>query len=1102
MDDLYTPINEMPGDTGESSSASGMIKNPLMKSRYAKNNDIIQKYENSPNKKYITKSMRINKSAKMQKGALDWLSIVRGAAEDAKGALKSTFPSQKFDVEARIKSLYPDYEGKLTEDPYKPQTLNARELAQQKDKAVKDALDAALPIAREAELDGMKRAQNLTDRRSVLESPTFKEAFKILPIEDVRQLKRQLTPHAKIFFGKNPERKLERQMWSLPRGINPEFVQTRFQNWMDEGMPKIYDWGTPGLQPLETQRMRRSVADVVTGKNKEPKTLGQFFQEYYDVAKEHETWTNTVDDAVYSATQIPKTALNIAGKAGIPYAIYEAGKFIGSKNSPQQYAPEPQDNEGWFSSNNKKPKSSSDDDWLDPNYGKPQNYSNKTKKPLANVPGRFKMARQMKKGGSIHKASSPLVRDLLKEMRDKNVYLLLASSDARQRSLGQQLMDDMMRGSGINPKSVTVKELEDFYYNSPVDRVASHYPVKQPRAKGVRNSPDTRAGTPSRARTKKEDPLVNIFGYRVYGPQTPVTASAKQKIGTAASNSMQTASTKFGNTKSKVSDWISQPKNAAVMGALGATAALGGLAYGGYKAKEAYDNMFPSATSASKPSKTEPASSSFKPTATPTPSGYVEPNTRIRNIEATAEAKSKEIRAKAEKEIETKIKPWLVSGLKNALGELSSNYERRNPYVLRDASIERPGAKIWAPTGDPMAKLPNAAMRTLYDAQTKWENLWTQPKRGEPMPKTYNPKIGKRANIRKGKYVDQQGFSNSATAYVNPIKNARFSSMSPEQQGAAVINSVAENTKQSFRNISESAANTSNLLTNLVASALNETVKTANYASRFASGAAGALDQQTQFSNKIVPATKSGVNTTLGVAKIGAQFVALAAKESAKGMPQGSNQLSAQKIKNKIDNIVQTSPNAAKKLYDIGKKVLNKADQLQPGLKRQFINAVDNIAQKISVPTQQELGERLKTIGEKPKSGRYDTSNVVERILKPIRIYGEVLSPTKTREFGPKFDSYVRRDNYYPSTGTAKDSYTTDKSRYLQKPEKQTQSMQYLDILNRGKKSAPPAASPISSYEQGKTQKRMSKNHHVMTFTKRLETAKETKSQESNNKYF
>jgi hypothetical protein len=285
------------------------------------------------------------------------------------------------------------------------------------------------------------------------------------------------------------------------------------------------------------------------------------------------------------------------------------------------------------------------------------------------------------------------------------------------------------------------------------------------------------------------------------------------------------------------------------------------------------------------------------------------------------------------------------------------------------------------------------------------------------------PKSNVSKRLEKSRKVPFQGSEYAQTAYVQPTVSARFRSMTPENQGRTVAAAISQNVKQSARNSEK-------FLSNLLNDAITET----KYVTEFARGALQESDKQIEFSKKILPAARNAADKALQYANIGKQFVVLALKETEKGLPQRSHKITPEEVDNSLSNLVDQTPNVVAKIAKIGEKVLNSADKIIPGTKKQYFNAVKNVVSGAMVPTNKELGDRLKTVGLDNKTENSSSLNFAERALKPLRDYGERLSPSVKKNM-IKYDYSSNTNNHANNMNFTKrlDKKTDTVNKYFKK---------------------------------------------------------------------
>lgn len=1106
MDDLYTPINDMPGDSGQSASASGLTKLPIAhNTRYAKKNDIIQKYVKSTDSKYIAKS------ANFKKAKIRWLDEIldsRINSPDTGGGKGTGGSGTKTDFDEFVPIEYKPSGGeKITntvEEDWAKQRQQWERGRKSRDKDVEEGVKARL----EAETSRARAEER--ERLSGLGKYDPGD-FLALDFKPLKSLWNQgVAARRQVKLGKPDARKDKayvvaqlKQDRSLP---DVAAVENAYERWMaggraPESLPA--SWGDRTLPKKWGEKTPRVVTpqeDLMTIYNVENKNA-----EYLDAIREQQ----------YAAQYFPKAMANLGSRIGITsYLGYQGGKALGL----------------WGDEDDNKNKSNNVETSVPiPVPATTQNNQTTSSKTTpsgfklpdinpSDLDKRLKKRTGFAKNSNMRKAFGGKTGEEFIQAMQRSIDLM-SDTDPNFRAAAQTSWKNELRNLGIDD-TITPDEFKRLYGYPGWDiaTIAQKAPYVPPRTRvQVGRKPKNTSSSSTNPIPSISSGLIDNTLLRLGPLELSYNPVPKQPV----YGPFQTKRQRLANAAQAVgAAMVSTPKRAAVTSAAGTLAALGLLGGGVYGASNLYsqwsrkpnpadgDKKMPDRTLLPTMTPSVVAGTSNNSSAAPTKTK----KEKWKAAEATVTARGKAWDEQKEKDMKETYDILVKPRLDAYVAEENANLSGMNTQE----NINRLNAKQqqWSDIGQSAdetnewknrEKKVREGLKNLSNPYWNGtESSWFKNMFGQS-PKS---KMGKRANIRKAKstYVRSQSSPYSQTAYVQPIANARFSAMSPEKQGAAIVNSVAENTKQNYKN-------TASFLNNVLSNAIKDTVNAKNFVSGFARGALGAADEQTQFTNNILPqmivagekakqTSKETAGKGLQVANVGKQFVVLAVKESAKGMPEMSGKLSSKAIKNEVDKLVSESPSVVKQLYSIGKQVLNKADELQPGVKKQFIDTVKNVIDNTSVPTDKELGDRLKTFGAKPRTGRYDESNVAERIVNPIRAYGEMLSPTKQMDFGPKFDSRVRRDNYYPGTGTKKDTYTTDENRYSQKPSKQTQSMQYLDILNRGIKPKPPAASPVSAYEQGKTTKRMSKRAHSMMFTKRLESPKNTQSQQTNNKYF
>ena len=932
MDDLYTPITDMPGDSGQSSSASGMITNPLKKSRYAKNNDIIQKFAHSSPNKYINKSATFKKSNKIQKGSWDLWNLLRQGEEYLLPFLRE-FREEPIDAAKEIGKKVPSYRSKLT-NPHETLMVTRGSLADLQDQAIAEVLPYAQNLINEGEQRGIRRGLSTQENAGLLARPPkgdWSDWFGN-PIPDFRQLKSQ--------FGALDElRKKPNIVWEKKRVFDTafptmyddvvrdkfgrpvkndagEYVQSRppkpgevrrsvieraYEDWNEKGRPSEYS-----LAPLETSRQPHEI-----------------FSDYASYDKAIEDFNQVYRNAAKAAANIKQTAKNtgkkIIGDLGLGLGAYGLGRLHQSEKDKSYYAgaQRAMDNlkqdKGWFdwfdsSDSQEAAPSKNDDDW-----GIPQS--------RVKSGGNFAMrATSMKKRNFYKTDASGVIKtveDFLKWLRDDKLLEQALHSDPTIRIPAKQAIEDRLRTHGINPELITPVEMERTFPTWSLEGLSQSFPVSS--NKRVTISANKANRTP---RTRNAKTVWEFGGFKIEPPAwvDRLTKPDKQK----AQQAMQGAKTKASAVGSKVKNFVSNPWVAAGLGSA-STIGLGAI---GANALLSENN--------SQPVSKKPTSYSI-PDLTPTPSmvtGNIDtanenqkpkatPNAydRLKAAPITATAISEKIRQNAENTIKTKVAPKLKEKMENALTDISAIYEHNNPYIN------------------------NIVRGSISDSGGMW-GTWNKYGPGGWYYKPVNKRAGvnKRSKSMKKGYIDSQSFGNSATAYVNPTTKARFSMMSPEAQGEALVNQFAENTKQNFKN-------TKSFLTDVITNAVQDAAVTGNYAARFAGGALNAADKQTNFSRDILPQLQVGANIagkkilsagnkTAAISQIGAQFVISAAKEAAQNMPEISIPVSKQSLKNNLNQIIEKTPTAINRLYDIGKKVLSQAESITPGIKAQYFDSL------------------------------------------------------------------------------------------------------------------------------------------------------------------
>lgn len=1100
MDDLYTPITDMPGDSGQSASASGMTRNPLSQNtRYAKKNDIIQKYVKPTDKKYIAKSMNVRK-AKLSPKWIDEILGSRINAPDTGGGGKGSDVTGFEPIEYKIS---PDADVTIKESARLAEQKQQYERGQKASEKLFE--QERKKLIEQGEVIGTVKGRNEALGFNQYNPGSF-FAIDSLPFTSLwntRNARKAVFTHGKPAKYADKSNTIARIAYA--RSVSPESVDKAFDRYLQTG--ELPEGWAPRTVPNEWYQ-RGELKQITPAEDFE--NIKNFDTRK---AKYDELW----DEYNKGRKVVPKAIRNIFGRGittgAVGYAAAEGLKggwnylwgdkpdkreqdYIDSANVAQTPTPTPSAKP---SSNSGKNRIGEPD--LDPNVFK-------NLKKRNGFAGKSNMAKAF--GGKTGEEFWAAMKRTVDSMNDP---------DPLWRATGENSWKKELRDLGID-ENMSPADFQR-YYNNPnwdIASIAQKNPYNAPPKKvgrvGMGKKPKNSSTSPSsNLSSTVNTPPYTPFGFHA-GP-LEVTWNSQPKPKPYGPNPK--FSTKAGNAATAIGQaMVSTPKRAAITGVAGTLGVLGLLGGGAYMLTRppsnpdaaAGDTTLPIRTMLPTMTPTRMAESSTDSGINPTPT-YT--NRQKRDFaQATMTTRGKKWDEDKKKDMDYQTKNFLNPVIQNLVDEEYSNLGRSNiaQNINRINEKQRQFSDI-GQSADETNQWRNRE-KGVREGMKNLSNPYWDGTKGpwykELFGKSSNSKMGKRANVRKATSVVSQSSPYSQTAYVQPATSARFSLMTPEKQGAAIINSVSENTKQNYKN-------TSSFLNNVLSNAIKDTVNAANYATGFARGAIGAADEQTQFSNKILPqmivagrqANQTGkevAGKSLQVANVGKQFVVLAVKESAKGMPEMSGKLSSKAIKNEVDRIVSESPAVVKQLYDIGKKVLNKADELQPGVKKQFINTVKNAIDNSVLPTNTEWGDRFKTIGEKSRTGRYDESNFAERITKPIRDYGEILSPSKPREFGPKFDSYVRRENYYPSTGTARDSYTTGENSNSKNTEKQPKSMQYLDILNRGKPSSFVSPDPVSAFERGKTTKRMSKRAGSMMFSKRLESPKDTQSQQTNNKYF
>ena len=1098
MDDLYTPITDMPGDSGQSASASGMTRNPLShNTRYAKKNDIIQKYEKPTDRKYIAKSMNVRK-AKLSPKWMDEILGSRINAPDTGGGGKGSDVTGFEPIEYKI----PD-DADITIKQSAAIAQQQQQYARGREHEKKESEKLFEQERKKGESTGRVTGRNEALGFNQYNPGSF-FAIDRLPFTSLYNTGKAFNEarrHGKPSQYADKANTIARIAYA--RSISPESVDKALARYVQSGeLPE--GWAS---RTVPNEWYQRGEPKQITPEQDfaSVKNFDSRKAKYDELVEEYEKGKKVVPQALGNALLGRPITIGAVGYAGLEglkggYNYLWGDKpdkreqdYIDSANIAQTPTPTP----------SKKPSSNSGSNRigepdLDPNVFKRLKKRN-------GFAGKSNMAKAF--GGKTGEEFWAAMKRTVDTMTDPDPLWRATGENSWKKELRDLGIDDNMSPADFQR-----------YYNNPnwdIASIAQKNPYNAPPKKGGRvgGGKKTKNSPPSSANLPPDNQFFHVGPLKMTWDKTPklVPLGPNPKFSTVAQN----AANALGQAMVKT------PKRAAITGVLGTLGALGLVGGGAYMLTRpsskpnaaAGDKTLPSTTMLPTMTPTRMAESSSDSGINPTPT-YT--NRQKRDFaQATMTARGKKWDEDKKKDMDYQTKNFLNPVIQNLVDEEYSNSGRSNiaQNINRINEKQRQFYDI-GQSADETNQWRNRE-KGVREGMKNLSNPYWDGTKGpwykELFGKSSNSKMGKRANVRKATSVVAQSSPYSQTAYVQPATSARFSLMTPEKQGAAIVNSVAENTKQNYKN-------TSSFLNNVLSNAIKDTVNAANYATGFARGAIGAADEQTQFSNKIVPqmivagrqANQKGREVAgkgLQVANVGKQFVVLAVKESAKGMPEMSRKLSSKTINNEVDRLISESPEVVKQLITIGKKVLNKADELQPGVKKQFVNTVNNAIDNTFIPTDKEFGDRLKTIGSKSRTDRYDTSNFAERITKPIRDYGEMLSPTKPREFGPKFERYmmpvnVVRETFPNSSRAVKDSYTTGENSNSKNTGKQPKSMQYLDILNRGKPSSFISPDPISAFERGKTTKRMSKRASFMMFSKRLESPKDTQSQQTNNKYF
>ncbi len=974
MDDLYTPISDMPGDSGQSSSASGMIRNPLQKSRYAKNNDIIQKFAQT------AKSHSSSKYKALKKAAPRWMdSIIRAEKLMADpgfsigGSLTPAERKAAEDALARSQRILNDPNpyshygpnphipmGSITMDPRQAEAFYGKAYSE----GVKDTMPAHI-AAKEAERRaGIAEGTNIgvaQERKNIstyrrtkpyIAQSALKTLEDISPWPEMKTLghalhstvwkpfragSAELSAETKGAAGEtlsNAQRAELQEAKKLGRhytGLTPQ----QFKNKYDEYVGRYMD-PTRGEENIADYMSSPEMQGAAPRGKTWSETLGpepSMGRDFERIRQKGIDAQNEIDvnaAALEARKHILPALRNLGIKSGAGYLVYRGGKAAledlwggGGNNSSQPIVvPTPTSTQQSITVPTPTMQQRNEyeiDPLIPPLPGVPEQYGEPT--PTRGPSGRVTIGRKktagMKKGGRFSKAGAKTLEQLLKEIEPHELNMTVPA----YRTAAKGEIENILTSYGIDP----LTDLSTIRAYRP-DLDITDFTTKFPH--GIKPVPAA-------------------------GPATPPVSRAR-RAGAAAGRAAAAAKTWTSAAGKQFKNWVKNPRNAIALGATGATVGtlLGVKAYNaasdwlygpnpasgdvGLPNTTYLPTMTPSSIPGAPKDNKPKATSTMTPTATMTPASAMGRLRQIKqqakgfNVTATAGRKARDDRQKAAEQA-------------IAIRDDSYRHEVLEPAIAM-ARNKTYDESYWN------AQKPFKYVGVNPSGIINWtkEQIWGKE------PPTYTVSaagVKKRAKINK-KSVPYQGSSYSQTAYVQPTSSSRFKNMAPEEQGAAMVNAIAENTRQSYRNTKES-------LNNLL---------------RFASGAINAADKQTQFSNKvwpvihqntreflddayrftdnvIIPESQKAYRYTRDVA------VPVIVQQSKEAYKQSKPEIDAAKsyVLESVDRIAQQHPElvsglSADKLKSNLNRIVNKNPHLQESLK--------NFGTKLLKPIRKSMSKR------------------------------------------------------------------------------------------------------------------------------------------------
>jgi hypothetical protein len=965
MDDLYTPIDDMPGDTGVSSSASGMINNPLQKSRYAKKNDIIQKYQKPSGDKYIAKSANIRK-LKIPKSWADEIIGSRVYSPDTGGmrgfgSTDADKARREAEISAAERILAADnpfgasrYSEKLPRSgtvTYSPTDISdfATDVFNAGVRSTQPAWEARLNRrGEEGRLSGLTEGEakaradaSRQDSRGRYGVGGFKDLlYDFTPLPEIVGLSRQIGDFVKPTIVGKPkeitesrlpgadsmtpiERARQYSIYNVAdkRSMNPKMLEDEYLRYISD-YPNA-SLSTQNIQQYDTRKPAKARNKTIGETFKSPRTMGADLEDI----RQREDWYRNADGLTDQARIAGGKILPTAGRLGVKAGIYYGvGRPVWDSLFGNKYVPDatvvPVQEETRTATPivvQPTPMTRYDDNEFSP-PPPPQQY----KLPSG------ELGKSMKKRSGFAKSGGKKVKDLLDEIAP-DVALL---SNPSYRDIAEGRINQAYIRYGVDPTKISAADLNRLYGTWDLDDLTRIHPYTPVVAKPPR-------------KTKK-----NPKGWDTVDTTYGVPGSTGGDWVSRMRNNQRVK--QFGN-------FARNPWGAAALGATGGSLAT----IGGLMSLNSSDNPEPSAGDVNipnityvptvTPTKQSTSNQKSEPTQTPIP---VAANARqnYKNVKQwasdvqTDEARKEEKRRKAAAE---KLEDYNRRVVTPAIADALRTYEWESNLVPLTSGKKR----FEMPAYQSVATIPHDVV-----SESRWRKLKNPYNLGyDKAVLDYQPSFKKSSkNVRKATSVPFQGSSLSQTSYIKPTTKARYDSMTPEQQGAALVNSIAENTKQNYRNAKE-------YLNNIA---------------RFTSGAINAADQQTKFSTKIVPQAKEITNTVIipkskeayrygkdvaipyiveqskrgyeigrekGVPALlaGKEYVVNSVKEIARNNPEIAQSLSTKKIQSSLNQMIKSSPEIQKNVAKIGQNILNSINATTQTVRAKiFGNATKRMSKK------------------------------------------------------------------------------------------------------------------------------------------------------------